>query len=75
MLIQIHQKTAQFGEGSTSTSSHMNQAAEQENEDQNIHVTEPEPQVVILAHEESLAKVVPPKPLISLVCTRIRKNT
>ena len=33
-----------FGEGSTSTSSHMNQAVEQENEDQNMHVTELEPQ-------------------------------
>ena len=43
MLIQIHQKAAHFGEGSTSTS-HMNQAVEQENEDQNMHVTEPEPQ-------------------------------
>ena len=44
MLIQIHQKPAQFGEGSTSTLSHMNQAVEQENEDPNMHVTEPEPQ-------------------------------
>ena len=44
MLIQIHQKTAHFREGSTSTSSHMNQAVEQENEDQNMHVIEPEPQ-------------------------------
>ena len=43
-LIQIHQKAAHFREGSTSTSSHMNQAVEQENEDQNIHVIEPEPQ-------------------------------
>ena len=44
MLIQIHQKAAHFGEGSISTSSHMNQAVEQENKDQNMHVTEPEPQ-------------------------------
>ena len=44
MLIQIHQKTAHFREGSTSTSSHMNQAVQQENEDQNMHVTESEPQ-------------------------------
>ena len=44
MLIQIHQKAAHFGEGSTSTSSHMNQTVEQENEDQNMHVTEHEPQ-------------------------------
>src|SRR6185295_11999306 len=44
MLIQIHQKAAHFGEGSTITSSHMNQAVEQENKDQNMHVTEPEPQ-------------------------------
>ena len=43
MLIQIHQKAGYFGEGSTSTSSHMNQSMEQENEDQNLHVTEPEP--------------------------------
>ena len=34
MLIQIHQNAAHFGEGSTSTSSHMNQAVEQENKDQ-----------------------------------------
>ena len=44
MLIQIHQKAAHFGEESKSTSSHMNQAVQQENEDQNMHVTEPEPQ-------------------------------
>ena len=44
MLIQIHQKAAHFREASTSTSSHLNQAVEQENEDQNMHVTEPEPQ-------------------------------
>ena len=44
MLIQIHQKVAHFSEGSTSTSSLMNQAVEQENKDQNMHVTEPEPQ-------------------------------
>ena len=44
MLIQIHQKAGHFGEGSTSTSFHMNQAVEQENEDQNMHVTELEPQ-------------------------------
>ena len=44
MLIQIHKKTAHFLEGSTSTSSHMNQVVEQENEDQNMHVIEPEPQ-------------------------------
>ena len=40
MLIQIHQKAAHFGEESKSTSSHMNQAVQQENEDQNMHVTE-----------------------------------
>ena len=44
MLIQIHQKAAYFREGSTSTSSHMNQAVEQENEDQNVLVIQPEPQ-------------------------------
>ena len=46
MLIQIHQKAGHFGEGSTSKSSHMNQAVEQENEDQNMYVTEPEPQII-----------------------------
>ena len=44
MLIQIHQKAVHFGEGSTSTSSHINQAVQKENKDQNMHVTEPEPQ-------------------------------
>ena len=44
MLIQIHQKATHFGEGSTSTPSHINQAVEQENEDQNVHVIQPEPQ-------------------------------
>jgi len=44
MLIQIHQKAGHFGEGSTSTSSHMNQSMEQENEDQNTHVIESKPQ-------------------------------
>ena len=44
MLIQIHQKAVHFGEWSISTSSHMNQTVEQENKDQNMHVTELEPQ-------------------------------
>ena len=44
MLIQIHQKAGHFSEGSTITSSHMNQSMEQENEDQNMHVIESEPQ-------------------------------
>ena len=47
MLIQIHQKAGQFGEGSTSTSSHMNQSMKQENEDQNMHVIESEPQGIV----------------------------
>ena len=40
MLIQIHQKAGHFGEGSTSTSSHIRS----ENESQNMHVIEFEPQ-------------------------------
>ena len=65
MLIQIHQKTAHFGEGSTSTSSHMNQTVEQENEDQNMHVTEPEPQVIadpVGEKEDQNVHVIQPEP-------------
>ena len=40
MLIQIHQKAGHFGERSTSTSSHMNQSMEQENEDQEDRMME-----------------------------------
>ena len=40
ILIQIHQKAGHFGEGSTSTSSHMNQSMEQENEDQEDRMME-----------------------------------
>ena len=43
MLIQIHKKTGHFGEGSTSTSSHIRS----ENEDQNMHAIESEPQGIV----------------------------
>ena len=65
MLIQIHQKAAQFGEGSKSTSSHMNQAVEQENEDQNMLVTEPKPQGIadqVGEKEDQNVHVIQPEP-------------
>ena len=65
MLIQIHQKAARFGEGSTRTSSHMNQAVEQENEDQNMHVTESEPQGIadqVGEKEDQNMHVIQPEP-------------
>ena len=65
MLIQIHQKAAHFREGSTSTSSHMNQAVEQENEDQNMHVIEPEPQGIadqVAEKEDQNVHAIQPEP-------------
>ena len=47
MLIQIHQKADHFGEGSTNTSSHINQSMKQENENQNMHVIESESQGIV----------------------------
>ena len=65
MLVQIHQKAGHFGEGSTSTSSHMNQAVEQENEDQNMHVIELEPQGIayqVGEKEDQNVHVIQPEP-------------
>ena len=65
MLIQIHQKAGHFGEGSTSTSSHMNQSMEQENEDQNMHVIESEPQGIadqVGEKEDQNVHVIQPEP-------------
>ena len=65
MLIQIHQKAGHFGEGSISTSSHMNQAVEQENKDQNIHVIESEPQGIadqVGEKEDQNVHVIQPEP-------------
>ena len=65
MLIQIHQKAGHFGEGSTSTSSHMNQSMEQENEDQNMHVIESEPQGIadqVGEKEDQNMHVIQPEP-------------
>ena len=65
MLIHIHQKSCHFGEGSTSTSSHMNQSMEQENKDQNMHVIESEPQCIadqVREKEDQNMHVIQPKP-------------
>ena len=65
MLIQIHQKAGHFGERSTSTSSHMNQSMEQENEDQNMHVIESKPQGIadqVGEKEDQNVHVIQPEP-------------
>ena len=65
MLIQIPQKTAHFREESASTSSHMNQAVEQENEDQNMHVIELELQGIanqVGEKEDQNVHVIQPEP-------------
>ena len=65
MLIQIHQKSGHFGEGSISTSSHMNQSMEQENEDQNMYVIESEPQGIadqVGEKEDQNLHVIQPEP-------------
>ena len=61
ILIQIHQKAGHFGEGSTSTSSHIRS----ENEDQNMHVIESEPQGIadqVGEKEDQNVHVIQPEP-------------
>ena len=58
-------EVSHFGEGSTSTSSHINQAVGKENEDQNMHVTEPETQGIadqVGEKKDQNANVIQPEP-------------
>ena len=44
MVIQIHQKTGDLGEGSTHTTSDCNEEMENDKEEENMQAPEPEPQ-------------------------------
>jgi len=44
MVIQIHQKIGDLGEGSTHTTSDCNEEMEEDKEEENVQSTEPEPQ-------------------------------
>ena len=44
MVIQIHQKTGDLGEGSTHTTSDCNEEMEEDKEEENMQALEPEPQ-------------------------------
>ena len=43
MVIQIHQKTGDLGEGSTHTTSDCNEEMEEDKEEENMQAPEPEP--------------------------------
>ena len=51
MVIQIHQKTGDLGEGSTHTTSDCNKEMEEDKEEENVQAPEPEPEPQGLADE------------------------
>ena len=44
MVIQIHQKVGDLGEGSTHTTYDWNEELEDDKEEENVQATEPEPE-------------------------------
>ena len=51
MVIQIHQKVGDLGEGSTHTTYDWNEELEEDKEEENVQATEPEPESQDLADE------------------------
>ena len=51
MVIQIHQKTGDLGEGSTHTTSDCNEEMEEDKEEENVQAPESEPEPQGLANE------------------------
>ena len=51
MVIQIHQKAGDLGEGSTHTTSDWNEEMEEDKEEENVQALEPEPEPQGLADE------------------------
>ena len=51
MVIQIHQKAGDLGEGSTHTTSDWNEEMEEDKEEENVQAPEPEPEPQGLADE------------------------
>ena len=51
MVIQIHQKVGDLGEGSTHTTYEVNEELEDDKEEENVKATEPEPEPQGLADE------------------------
>ena len=47
MVIQIHQKAMDLGEGSTHTASDWNEEVEEDKEEDNVQAPEPEPQGLV----------------------------
>ena len=47
MVIQIHQKVGDLGEGSTHTTYDWNEELKEDKEEQNVQATEPEPQSLV----------------------------
>ena len=51
MVVQIHQKAGDLGEGSTHTTSDWNEEMEEDKEEENVQAPEPEPEPQDLADE------------------------
>ena len=59
MVIQIHQKAGDLGEGSTHTTSDWNEEMEDDKEEENVQAPEPEPEPQGLADEgERIPEIV-----------------